>query len=151
MNVNWENYIWEEKHVATIEQVKEVESILKIKFPKDYLEIAMQHQGQTPVPCGVSTGSMITTLLNFENDLESSEYTYSIVDSHKVFKNEHYSPLLIPIALAGGASLFCFDYRVSKKNPTIVFIEWDSFGKGNEKAIHPVAKNFSKFLSMLEE
>lgn len=151
MNVTWNNYLWDEDHIASISQVEEIESKLNIKFPEDYLDVASQHQGKTPVPCGTSSGSMLTILLHFENDPSNKKYTSSIIRKHEIITREKYSPLIIPFAKAGGASLFCLDFRDSKNNPSIIFLDWDYFGDGDEDALHFVAKNFTEFLSMFEE
>jgi len=151
MDVTWEDYVWSEGHKATPEQVKAIESKLNISFPNDYLDVAMQEHGKTPEPCGIpiSKGSsVVITLLHFEDDPTDKEnYNYSIIRQHNLL-TENQNPLLVPFAKAGGASLFCFDYRNSKKSASIIFNDSDSEG---EEAIIPIANNFTEFLTMLEE
>ncbi len=152
--IKWKNYLWSEEKRATLAQVRNVEKILDIKFPKSYLETATINQGKRPEPNRVRVGegsSGMTTFLLFEDNPKSADSSYGIIHSHKVFKDEDYSPLIIPFGQAGGACLFCFDYRKIKDNPLVVFIDWDSFGNGDEEAIIPVAKNFTEFLEMFYE
>ncbi len=150
-NIVWEHYIWDEGHDATSEQVKLVEEKLKIHFPEDYLDVAMKEHGKAPQPCVITVGSgstCINNLLHFEIDSNDRDnYMYSIIRKHELLKDDQ-NPLIIPFAKAGGASVFCFDYRKSNKSPTVIFVDSDYEG---EEAIHTIAKNFTEFLSMLEE
>lgn len=151
MNIIWENYVWDEEHKATPEQVKAIEYKLNIVFPNDYLDVAMKEHGKTPEPCGlpISKGSsVVTTLLHFEDDpTDKDNYNYSIIRQHNLL-SEDQNPLLIPFAKASGASMFCFDFRNSKKSPSIIFNDSDSEG---DEAIISVAKDFTEFISMLEK
>lgn len=154
MNITWINDTWSEDHPATQNQVKTIETKFKIKYPKNYLDVAIINQGKMPESCGVPVGSgeaMLATLLNFQNTPDEDSHFSSIIRKQKQISDEKYSPLIIPFAEAGGASLFCFDYRKTRDNPQIIFIDWDYFGDGDEEAIIPVAKDFTEFLSILVE
>jgi len=152
MSLKWENYVWDEDHPATTEQVKEIESKLNITFPKDYVIFSIDHHGMSPESSVVPIGdgeTILTTLLHFEVDsVEDENYTYSIYGTHNILK-EYLNPLIVPFAIASGASNFCFDYRHSKDTPTIIFLDSD-YG-GDEGAIIPVANDFTEFLSMFKE
>ena len=54
---------------------------------------------------------------------------------------------IIPIMGTGGASVIAFDYRLSNRNPKVVFVNADKEG---EDAITEISANFTDFLSLLK-
>ncbi len=154
INIKWVNDTWNEDHPATSEQVEAIENKFNIRYPIDYVDFAKLNQGKAPEICGVPVGSgesMLTTILNFENKPDEESYFSSIIGKHELITDENYDALIIPFAETGGASIFCFDYRESKDKPSIIFLDWDYFGDGDEEAIILVAKDFTEFLSLLKE
>ncbi len=152
MNILWNNYVWDEDHPATIEQVRSVESKLNIKFPSDFLEVATNEHGKMPNPNNINVGDgeiFVNNLYHFEDEPDDVDnQTYGILGVHEI-QSEYQDQLLIPFASSGGGSDFCFDYRDSKGEPTIIFLDSDL--GGDQDAIIPLAKNFTEFLGLLYE
>lgn len=138
MNLKWE--FMDEAVDETV--VSEVEGLLNIKFPGDYIKIAKVNHGASVSPeCIHVDGEerVFGGLLSFDNDsLEN------IVEHCKLY-DEHTKLGYIAFGRDPGGNNFYFDYKKNKENPSIVFWnhEMDTFSE--------IATTFTEFLSLLHE
>lgn len=148
MGIEWKNYLWDDNHTADIASVESLEADLCIKFPKDYLKVAMVHQGKVPNPNQINVGEKITSVgVLF---LISPDYDYkgSTIKSNVMFIEGDVPQGVVPIVGSGGGSVFAFDFRRSSDTPSIVFVDSDKEG---DDAITFLSDSFSGFLSMLRD
>jgi hypothetical protein len=143
--VSWEHYLWEEDRPLEMEAVRQFQQEYGIVYPSGYLSVLQLNQGKRPNPCeidvaGVST--VATSLLHFISDEDCGVpwYTRTLRDD--------YPALVIPFANTPDGDLFCFDFRASRTDPTVVLLWHESAG---DEAIFPVSETFEQFLLMLYE
>ncbi|MBL1227057.1 SMI1/KNR4 family protein [Enterococcus sp. BWR-S5] len=136
------------KGMVTDQEISKVENQLKIKFPKDYIEVVESNDGAYPSLHAFSMNSqeeMLNNLLSF------SEAPY--INILTTFENmsDRLVDGIIPFGEDAGGNLICFDYR-SSEVPTVVFWDHEIAGGGElEKAITSICNNFTEFLNMLHE
>jgi len=158
--INWEDYIFNEQGqpinpIAEIVDVEKVEKELSIKFPKDFLDVSMKHQGQAIDDLSIKVRSMevgfsFFYLFNDRNNKKDASYTISAAHENiHQGDDSGNNQLLIPIANSFGSSKFCLDYRESLDNPSVVFYYSDR--AINDDAITILASNFTEFLELLYE
>lgn len=127
--------------------ISEIEKIIGVKLPEDYVKVSKEYNGLRPVPSEINVGKRSTSI-NFLLTLEvgNNVSSDSLLFSYR--HNDDRGNLIVPFAATGGASRFCFDYRASLSNPTIVFDNAD-FEADDPNAITLVADSFTNFLEML--
>lgn len=131
--------------------IHEVEEILKIKFPPDFVECAMKYHGGHPTKSHFSyndpdlglVGDGLGVLLSFDPDDK-----YNKLLDHNLTPPEFFPEELIIFGEDGGGNCICFDYRNDKEFPSVVFWVHDAFEGEN---IFFLANSFSEFLDLLEE
>ena len=147
-DIKWNGYLWADKK-ASQSSVESFERAHSINYPQDYKSVVKLHQGQVPVPSEIKVRDGITAetcLMHFEKeDIKNRSYSVEWNFNNLV---EDVGGGVIPFAEALGGSVFAFDFRKSKENPTIIFINSDFEG---EDAIIPVVNNFTEFMSRLYE
>ncbi len=158
--INWENYIFNEQGqpinpIAKIVDVEKIENELNIKFPKDFLDVSMKHQGQVVDDLSIKVRSMevgFSFFYLFSDRNNKKDVSYTISAAHENMHQddeEGNNKLLIPIANSFGSSKFCLDYRESLDDPSVVFYYSDR--AVNDDAITVLANSFTEFLDMLYE
>lgn len=136
------------KGKLSTQEINQVEHQLKIKFPKDYLEIVINNDGGYPSPNDF--------LLNNRLEMINNLISFKISDSSNILGtmeavSDRLIEGIIPFGDDPGGNLICFDYR-SSDNPTVVFWDHEIAGGGElEKAISFICDNFTDFLDMLYE
>jgi hypothetical protein len=148
MEVDWKNYLWDENKEVDIGSVESLETDLHIKFPKDYLEIAMIHQGKVPNPNQIKIGERITSVGVLFLITPDDEYRGSTIKANTVFLEDDIPKGIIPIVSSGGGSVFALDFRKSNDTPSIVFVNSD---KECDEAISFLSDSFGSFLSLLRD
>lgn len=140
----WENKVWDHAISATEEEVQAVEQALGIRFPNDFRQIAIAHQGQIPRPSTFTVGkdaSVFNYLFIFRDEPKHA----SILHHHQL--DEEYVPTgVYSFAIDPGGNGICFDYRASKDAPSIVFSDAEQEG---DEAITFLANSFTEFLDSL--
>ena len=56
MAISWDPYVWPQALPLTLNKLRAAEQRLGVRFPQDYVDCVLQHQGQTPEPCTFSYG-----------------------------------------------------------------------------------------------
>ena len=134
---------------TSIEDIKNVENKLDIKFSKKYVELMIEHNG------GRVKKNIFEYFDKYENKIfEGNIYLlplnrpdFSLLETYSD-PPEFFPEGLVPFADDGGGNLTCFDYRKTKENPSIVFWVHDD-PEGED--VHFVANNFDDFVAMLRK
>lgn len=146
------NYLFDDDHYASNEDIINVESKLGVKFPEEYLNIVKTNQGKIFENREIKFNDQIEgigTLFTFDDNDEDKNNSYSLIYNHWVSTSSNIPNKIIPFTDAGGSnSTFCFDYRNSEINPKIIFIDSD-YEFEDEDAVFNLANNFTEFLGML--
>ncbi len=140
----WKDFVWDHAVPATEREVQAVEQALGIRFPHDFRQIAMAHQGQVPRPNKFAVGkdaSIFNNLLIFGDEPKYA----SILRVHEL-EEEYVPDGVYSFATDPGGNGICFDYRASKDAPSIVFSNAEQEG---DEAITFLADNFTEFLDSL--
>ncbi len=130
-----------------IKTISNVETILGVKFPKDYIETVMKNDGGYPKPNRFDVNDneeVFNNLLSFDDeDYSNIINTYNDIKDRLVKK-------VIPFAEDPFGNMICFDYRNSDK-PVVVF--WDNEKAFNDKdlAISYLCDTFTDLMLMLHE
>ncbi|ARU54231.1 SMI1/KNR4 family protein [Oleiphilus messinensis] len=146
MEIVWNNYLWDGNHTVDVNSVELLESHLGIKFPKDYLDVVMIHQGKVPNPNQIKVGGRITSVGVLFLITHDNEYKGSTIKSNVMYVEDDLPQGIVPIVGSGGGSVFAFDFRKSSDTPSIVFVDSDKEG---DDAITFLSDSFSGFLSLL--
>ncbi|WNG36058.1 SMI1/KNR4 family protein [Archangium violaceum] len=144
MTIRWLNYLWQEPHPATLDEIELLERQWDVQFPEEYKKVVSLHQGMTPEPCVFDVGrgtDVFNTLLTLCED--ERWRVYSVRGTYQALK-PHVPPGIYPFGDTPGGQYVCFDYRTTPKQPKIVLVTV-------ETDIHPIADSFSDFLAMLHD
>ncbi|NPC92046.1 SMI1/KNR4 family protein [Bacillus sp. WMMC1349] len=152
---------WDEP--VTKEEVENVGEKLGVKFPLDYIEVAMNYNGghvSHKLFQVEGKEKVFGTLLTYDN--EGDEYILDIFNDYK----DTLPKKIVPFAFDPSGNLICFDYKDHEDQPIIVFWEhenaWEKEvlireeGLTEEQAedrarenICSVAATFTEFLALL--
>lgn len=122
--------------------INEVEGLLNIKFPDDYIRVALENHGGSVTPECIDVDGVERVFGGlFSFDKESLE---NLVEHCKLY-SEHTKLGYIPFGRDPGGNNFYFDFNESNEAPIIVFWnhETDTFSK--------IASTFTEFLSLLHD
>lgn len=143
-----ENIIWKESNGKVSEQeIKSVEMKLKIKFPKNYVDIVSQNDGGYPFPNRFKVKEneeIINNLLSFKVDEDSNIMDVFEDVSDRLIEG------VVPIAEDPFGNLICFDFRLDKE-ATIVFWNHEKEEVDVESVITNICDSFTDLLNMLYE
>lgn len=139
---NWSDFgLIGDNSCISFEEIKQIESILDIKFPTSYKDLVNYAN-----PAYIEIGC-------FDYDLDnegsiSDFFPLTISHDHDSVlwhstNNEHVPKGVVPFARDAGDFLICFDYRESKLKPKIVFL--DPFSQD----LWIVSDDFESFLKIL--
>jgi SMI1-KNR4 cell-wall len=144
----WSNYVWQrEMPPLDLAKLHAVETAWGITFPADYIECVRVNQGKSPEPSIFSFGEGFETVLNHLYHFNDEPKDSSILTCQESLSAGGIWPdHLIVFACDPGGNQICFDYGLSKSQPSVAIIDHDT---GPEGSYTPVAKNFSGFLDML--
>jgi hypothetical protein len=126
----------------TDEAVENAEEKLKVKLPKSYIKLLKEQNGGSinynSFPSSVPT--------SWANTRIHVNHIFGIGDEHSILNSEYLIgewglPQNIVIFYGDGHSWIAFDYRITKENPPIIYIDEDS-----EKIIE-LASDFNSFLN----
>lgn len=125
--ITWSYYIYNEDHKASENDIINIENKIGIIFPKDYLDIVKNYQGMTINNVSIKFNGQtegIGALFTFDDFKDNKKYSYSLINCYNNSVKSDIPKEIIPFTDAGGSnSTFCFDYRESKTNPKIIFID----------------------------
>ncbi len=145
----FEDIIWEDGEKISKGEITEVEAILGIKFPNDFVNVILDNDGGMPN----------LTAIDFNNEHEkvfsgllsmskNSEYDY-IIETFVDVK-DRLNKGVIPFADDPFGNLYCFDYRRNPASSTIIY--WDhELEPDDEDQFVFVADSFTDLLNRLYE
>lgn len=160
-NIKWRS--WDEP--VTKEEVEKVAEKMGIKFPLDYIEVAMNYNGAHVSP-GLfqveGKEKVFGTLLTYDN--ENDEYILEVFTDYI----DTLPKRIIPFAFDPSGNLICFDYQDHEDNPIVVFWEhenaWEKEMLMQEEGLTEeqteerarenvfyIAETFTKFLNKLHD
>lgn len=140
----WESLgvIGENRNV-NIEEIRQIESILNIKFPIMYEDIAKYaNPAYIEIGCfnyNVDGETCISDFLPLSLFRDHGSVLWYVLD------NQEFPEDFFPFARDSGDILICFDYRKSKSEPKIVLFDPLS------AEVYNVADDFENFLGILHE
>lgn len=132
----------QEDEKANDEMVEIVEANLGVKFPIDFVECSKKNGGGVPEKYSLDIadikGLVFNRLMSFNPE---SEYNYIL----RMQDIEGLQNGLVAIADDGFGGFYCYDYRVNKNNPPIVYWDHDYAG------IYKAYDRFTELLNNLYE
>lgn len=149
--MNVDNLKWQDsRSPVNDEEIRQIESRLGVKFPKDFVECVKKYHGGFP---RVSDFSYVDKRLRRSASCFGELFSFDLQDRINIVSDnelppEGYPKGLIMFGQDGGGGYLCFDYRTTKTSPKVVF--WISDAPSAEEVI-PLADTFTDFLEMLYE
>ncbi|WML33909.1 SMI1/KNR4 family protein [Clostridium sp. OS1-26] len=144
------------------EEIAKVECLVGYQFPNDYVSCALLYHGASAIPYCIDVNNrerFFANLLSF-----SDESVDNIIEIYNNCK-ERLKNGIVPFACDPSGNLFCFDYRNDKKNPSIIFLNYElsvnasdysmndlkriNLEEVQEKAIEFICTSFTELLNML--
>ena len=139
---------WFFSHEPVGEQdIAAIESLLNIRFPKDYIECAKNNHGGNPSHQIYDFDGHQEAVLNSLLSLNPRESNY-ILDVYNNVK-DRLANGVYPFADDPFGNLICFDYRNNDDISAVVFWDHELCHESLEKAINPICKTFTEFLLRL--
>ena len=135
---------YNELEPLTNEMVALAQQQLQVTLPATYIELLQQQNGGTLVHTAFPT----TEKNNWADDHVNIEEMFGIAEDEGILQTPYLIgewglPENIVLFAGDGHSWFAFDYRVTKENPPIIYIEVD------EERIIPLADHFDTFVQQL--
>lgn len=107
------------KKLKNIDFINEVEKKLMLSFPKELRELILKYNHGTPEPNTFDTknlkGISFGELLDFNLDSQSN------ILEHYSWIQDKLPPNVIPFSVGAGGDYLCYDFRISKTKPEIVY------------------------------
>jgi len=133
---------------ADPKEIARVEASWCIRFPADYVELVRTYHGGHPSADVVNLPGGGRTLFNalFGFDRDGPDHIAS-----RWGNCFEYLPIRVfPFADDGPGNLFAFDYRTHPDNPSIIFLDHESWDDEGYFETSPVAGSFGEFISSLQ-
>jgi hypothetical protein len=121
-----------------------VEERAEVHFPNDYVEVVTKYHGGYPIPnrLWISKDKFVL----FDCFLTFSAFDeLDILDWFNSLRKK-LIPGLFPFALDSNGNVFCFDYRLSKDNPTIVYFDLNTSSQQEKVNVTKVSSTFTEML-----
>lgn len=128
-------------------EIASIESLLNIKFPRDYIECAKNNHGGNPSLQIYDFDGHQESVFNSLLSLNPGESNY-ILDVYNNVKDRLVNDIY-PFADDPFGNLICFDYRNNDGISTVVFWDHELSHENFEKAIIPICKTFTELLCRL--
>lgn len=154
-HIDWSPYLEVASQTST-EAIAELEQTLGVPLPEDYKQTLTRHAGEvtTPatMPVGENSGTPFGPLLHIVPDADPIDMAYSLKTARDRLGEWGGSLAagLVPVASNTASGYFCLDYRTTRTNPPLVFIDM-TYPPDEKGAILPVAPSFSAALDRLTE
>jgi hypothetical protein len=123
-------------------QIASVESRWGVQLPHNLVEIAIEHEGESPEPGRFRIGDGTASCVNCFYVFEIEPANYNIERSHKS-RSDSLPALVFPIACDPGGNDICLDYRTQGAEPAVALYDHET-GR-----VIPVAANFDDFMAGL--
>lgn len=124
-----------------------VEDYFGVRFPKDYLAVAKDYNGASPIADTFSfeyKEAVFDRLLSLHVD--NGEYLVRVYEQIK----DRFVPEVIPFADDVFGNFLCFDYR-GGPSPTITYWDHERAHLDPASALFPVCDTFTDLLNRLHE
>lgn len=141
--------------------IYETEEYFKIKFPQKYVEILREYNGATIIEKNLNLsnkdliiriGSFLSLLREKKNEFEEGWTDIGMITSQIFdFLTENPDNLgleIIPIIFASGDCYICLDYRESKVDPKVCYLDTYQSEEWKPYTIE-IADNFDELLKLL--
>ncbi|KZO00481.1 SMI1/KNR4 family protein [Pseudobacillus badius] len=124
--------------------IKQAEQFFSVKLPKEYIDILRVQNGGLIIYNAFPT----TFETSWDDDSIYIDHIMGIGKKYGILENNHYlnewdMPKGLILISGDGHSWIAFDYRNTKKNPEIVYVD------NEEEKIFTLASSFKEFLSKL--
>ena len=130
-----------DNNVVTDDIISVVETELKVKFPKDFINNIKQYDGGYPIPNKITIEGQEEVLNNLVSFLEEdTSFILDIISDTENFSDSN----LVPIAEDPFGNLFCYSF--GENTCEIVF-----WGHEERFVIKHVCNNFEELITMLHE
>ena len=151
MNISWEEYVDPPLGEARIADVSHLEAILGVKLPQDYKGLVRRNQGKYPsketVVCGELSSTPFGPLFHIMKKCTDEQLLYSVLNKWEKWAKIYEG--IVPIAdSAGTGCFFAYDYRKSKDNPPVVFVDVEE-DPDDDDAILYVANSLTEVIEAL--
>jgi len=157
VDIEWREY--SRVGPATPEQIARVEVRVGHKFPEDFKQALLKHQGMAPRPSRLQLdpGWPKKGFGVLRNCVEG--HTDNIAEFLDIWREDGYPTYLVPISTAKGQPHFALDYRAAEEDPAIVYVlpeylpdpHWDDPGDSEWDFLVPAASSFTELLEKMEE
>ena len=127
-DIKWRS--WDEP--VTKEEVEHVGKKLGVKFPSDYIEVAMNYNGAHVSPELFQVEGkekVFGTLLTYDN--EDDEYILEVFSDY----NDTLPKKIIPFAFDPSGNLICFDYKAHKGSLSPIIVFWEHENAGEKEVL----------------
>jgi hypothetical protein len=136
------------KNKSNQQEIIKIEKLFNIKFPKDYIDCAVQNHSGAPSPDVYDFKNHKEAVFEWLLSLDTESTSY-IVNDYNMIK-DRLAVNIYPFASDPFGNYICFDYRVGKdKPPKIVFWDHEIASGDPEKAISYICDSFTELLEKL--
>jgi cell wall assembly regulator SMI1 len=146
MAISWDPFVWPQTLPLTMDKLRAAETRLGVRFPQDYVDCVLHHQGQTPEPCTFDFGDGYSSVFNVLYHYEVSPSTSSQQAAQESLAVGGVPAGVVAIAGDPAGNHLCLDFRANAAAPTIVLLDYEAAG---ENPLVPVADSFSELLARL--
>lgn len=146
MAISWEPYVWPQALPLKLNKLRSAEQRLGVRFPQDYVDCVLRHQGQTPETFTFTYGDGYRTVLNELYHFELGPRTSSQQAAQKSLGMGGVPAGVVAIAGDPAGNHLCLDFRADPAAPTVVILDYEA---GDDNPLVPVAATFTELLSNL--
>ncbi|MFD2671741.1 SMI1/KNR4 family protein [Marinicrinis sediminis] len=149
---------WAYGDKITTAQIEHVEQHFKVKFPKSYVDIVLEHDESNPKlqnEAGDWMDGVVDTppigpsgvcFISFKVQNNGYRTFLPMISDYESVQNWRDNlGFVIPFAENGGGDVFLFDYRENMEEPGVLFLDHED----PERILHPIAGSFDEFLDLL--
>ncbi|MDQ0928540.1 cell wall assembly regulator SMI1 [Bacillus atrophaeus] len=130
--------------------VKKIEKALDIKFPSDYVTTILNNNGARPskkiFDFKNTKGAVFNRLHGLTED--SSSFILEVLED---YQDGRILPGIVPFACDPFGNEICFDYRLNKENPSVVFWDHEIAYEDPDKALSHICNSFTELVNKLYE
>lgn len=143
---------WQKAPIGMAE-IRNVEQLLGVKLPDDYIQCALINHGGYPTPDTFDLPgrpqAVFSHLLDYFHT-QAKNKNPSILQVYTSIQNRLPAGI-VPFAADPFGNFVCFDFRKQATPPTVVFWDHEVAFHDREKALSFVCNSFSELLSKLYE
>ena len=138
------------EHPVSNEEIIEVENMLQVKFPKDYLEYVKIYSGATPSPETFDLEDREGVAFGYLHSFHKESESY-IVNVSNRYRDGRMPDKVIPIADDVFGNEICYDFRKGLSSPSIVFWDHEIAHEDPDRALSHICDSFPELVNKLYE